>query len=44
MGGWAEEKAVRCRKLILGRYIGWGCRCAMLRCDRDWTCDLAVLT
>ena len=33
----------RCRKLILVRDIGWGCRCAMSS-DLDLTFDLAVAT
>ena len=36
---------VRCRKLILGRDIGYGvCRCATSWCDLDLTFDLAVVT
>ena len=31
-------------KLILGRDIGWGCRCAVSWCDMDLTFDLAVVT
>ena len=38
------SETVRCRKLILGRDIGWGCRCAMSWCDLDLTVDLAVVT
>ena len=34
------SETVRCRKLILGRDIGYGCRCAMSRCDLDLTLDL----
>ena len=30
-------ETVRCRKLILGRDIGWGCRCAKSWCDLDLT-------
>ena len=33
---------VQCRKLILGRDIGWGCRCATSWCDFDLTFDLVV--
>ena len=55
MGGqacWWREKVclgyisetVRCMKLILGRDIGWGCRCAMSWCDLDLTFDLAIVT
>ena len=51
MGGWREKvcpgcisETVRCRKLILGRDIGWGCRCAMSWSDLDLTFDLAVVT
>ena len=29
---------------MLGRDIGWGCRCAMSWCDLDLTFDLAVVT
>ena len=36
--------SVRCRKLILGRDIGWGCRCAVSWCDLDLTFDLVVVT
>ena len=36
--------SVRCRKLILSRDIGWGCRCAMSWCDLDLTFNLAVVT
>ena len=49
--GWKEKvflgcisETVRCRKLILGRDIGWGCRCAKSWCDLDLTFDLAVVT
>ena len=31
-------------KLILGRDIGWGCRCAPSWCDLDLIFDLAVVT
>ena len=34
---------VRCRKFILGRDIGWGCRCAMSWCDHDLASGLAVV-
>ena len=30
--------------MILGRDIGWRCRCAGSWCDLDLTFDLAVLT
>ena len=38
------SQTVRCRKLILGRDISWGCRFAMSWCDLDLTFDLAVVT
>ena len=38
------SETVRCRKLILGRDIGWGCRCATSWSDLDLTFDLAVVT
>ena len=38
------SETVRCRKFILGRDIGWGCRCAALWSDLDLTFDLAVVT
>ena len=38
------SETVRCRKLILGRDIGWGCRCATSWYDLDLTFDLAVVT
>ena len=52
LGGRAAEKVcpgciletIRYRKLILGRDIGWGCRCAVSWCDLDLTFDLAVVT
>ena len=51
MGGWQEKvcpgcisETVSCRKLILGRDIGWGCRCATSWSDLDLTFDLAVVT
>ena len=55
MGGWAGgrwekvcpgciSETVRCRKLILGRILVRGCRCATSWCDLDLTFDLAVVT
>ena len=38
------SKAIKCRKLILCRDIGWGCRCAASWFDLDLTFDLAVVT
>ena len=38
------SETVRCRKFILGRDIGWGCRCATSWSDLDLTFDLAVVT
>ena len=38
------SETVRCRKLILCRDIGWGCRCAASWCDLDLAFDLAVVT
>ena len=38
------SEPVRCRKLILGKNIGWGCRCATSWCDQDLTFDLAIVT
>ena len=38
------SETVRCRKLILGRDIGWGCRFAASWYDLDLTFDLAVVT
>ena len=35
---------VRCRKLILGRDICWGCWCPTSWCDLDLTFDLANVT
>ena len=35
-------ETIMCRKLILGRDIGW--RCATSFCDLDLTFDLAVVT
>ena len=51
-GGGQQQKAclgcisenVRCRMLMLGRDIGWGCRCATSWCDLDLTFGLAVVT
>ena len=51
MGGWRDKvclgcisETVRCRKLIRGRDIDWGCRYAMSWCDLDLTFDLVVVT
>ena len=51
MGGWREKvcpgcilETVRCRKLILGRTLVRGCRCATSWSDLDLTFDLAVVT
>ena len=46
MCGWkvchaVSQKNVRCRKLILGRDISRGCRCAIQKCDLHLTFDLA---
>ena len=38
------SETVRCRKVILGGDIGWGCKCATLLSDLDLTFDLAVVT
>ena len=38
------SETIRCRKLILGGDIGWGCRSATSSCDLDLTFDLAVVT
>ena len=38
------SETVRCRKLILGGNIGWGCRCATVWSDLDLIFDLAVVT
>ena len=38
------SETIRCRKVILGRDIGWGCRCAMSWCDLDLTFNLVVVT
>ena len=38
------SETVRYRKFILGRDIGWGCRCATSWSDLDLTLDLAVVT
>ena len=35
---------IRCRKLILGRDIARGCRCARSWCNLDLTFDHAVVT
>ena len=35
---------IRCMKLILGRNIGWGCRCATSWCDLDLIFDFAEVT
>ena len=40
-----QSETVRCRKLILGRDIGFrGCRCATSWCGLDLTFDLAIVT
>ena len=55
MGGWVGgrreivcpgciSETLRCRKFILGRDIGWECRCATSWSDLDLTFDLAVVT
>ena len=51
VGGWQEKvclgcisETVRYRKLILGRDIGWGCRCGILWCDLDVIFVIAVVT
>ena len=38
------SETITCRKLILGRDIGCGCRCEMSWCDLELTFDLAVVT
>ena len=38
------SETVRCGKLILGRDIGWGCKCATSWYDLDLTFDLAIVT
>ena len=38
------SETIRGRKLILGRDIGWGCKCATLWCDLDLTFDISILT
>ena len=40
------SQTVKCIKLILGRDIGWGCRCATSWCDLDLgvTFDLPAVT
>ena len=40
----AVSETVRCRTLMLGRYIGWGSRCATSWCDLDLTFDIAAVT
>ena len=35
---------VRCRKLIVGKDIDGGCRCAISWCDLDLTFDLVIVT
>ena len=50
--GWLREKVctgcisetIRCRKCILGRDIGWGCRCVMSWSDLDLAFYLATVT
>ena len=37
------SETVRCRMLILGRDIGWECRCPTSWCDLDLTFDLAIV-
>ena len=38
------SETIRCRKLILGRDISCGCRCAASWSDLDLTFDLAIVT
>ena len=38
------SETIRCRKLRLGRDIGWGCRYATSWCDHDLAFDHAVVT
>ena len=38
------SETIWCCKLILGRDIGWGCRCATSWCDLDLSSDLAEVT
>ena len=38
------SETVRCRKFILGRDIGWGCRCSTSWCDLVLAFDLATVT
>ena len=38
------SETVRCRKLILGRTLVRGCRCATSWSDLDLTFDLAIVT
>ena len=51
VAGWWQKvcpgsisETVRYRKLILGRDIGWGFRCAPSSCDLDLTFYLAAVT
>ena len=51
VGEWLEKdcpgcisETVKCRKLILDRDIGWGCRCTSLWGELDLTFDLAIVT
>ena len=37
------SQTVRCRKLIPGRGIDWGCRCGDLWHNLDLTFDLAIV-
>ena len=39
------SETIRCRKNLPGRDIGWGCRCAMSRCNLELACrsDLDLL-
>ena len=49
-GGWEKvcpgcvSEPVRCRKLVLGRDIGWGFRCVTSWCDLNLSFGLAVMT
>ena len=43
-GLYLRNCTVLLRKLILGRDIGWGCRCATSWCNLDLTFDLVVVT
>ena len=38
------SETIRCRKLILGRDIGWGCRCVTSWCGLDLTFEFAIVT